>query len=109
LAAAEIQIQGVSDGTTWAKNQLDLSRGDVLSFWASGLPDNADCGNLFVSLDGRRLAVTYVQTLEEGRADGSGVRQINVKVPKDIPAGRAAISVLLGNSGAALADIEISS
>jgi tRNA (mo5U34)-methyltransferase len=109
LAAAEIQIQGVSDGTTWAKNQLDLSRGDVLSFWASGLPDNADCGNLFVSLDGRRLAVTYVQTLEEGKADGSGVRQINVKVPKDIPAGRAAISVLLGHSCAAQADIEISS
>jgi hypothetical protein len=55
------------------------------------------------------LAVTYVQTLEEGKADGSGVRQINVKVPKDIPAGRAAISVLLGHSCAAQADIEISS
>jgi tRNA (mo5U34)-methyltransferase len=101
LAAAEIQIQGVSDGTTWAKNQLDLSCGDVLSFWASGLPENADCGNLFVVLDGRRLTVTYVGGEE-------GARQINVKVPKDIPVGRAAISVSLGDSGTAQADIEIS-
>jgi uncharacterized protein (TIGR03437 family) len=108
LAAAEIQIRGVSDGSTWAKNQLDLSRGDVLSFWASGLPENADCGNLFVILDGRRLTVSYVQTLEEGQATGDGARQINVKVPKDIPVGRAAISVSVGNSGSARADIEIS-
>jgi uncharacterized protein (TIGR03437 family) len=108
LPAAEIQIQGVSDGTTWAKNQLDLSRGDVLSLWASGLPENADCGNLFVILDGRRLPVTYVQTLGEGQAAGDGARQINVQVPKDIPLGRAAISVSVGNSGSAQADIEIS-
>jgi tRNA (mo5U34)-methyltransferase len=102
LVAGEIRIQGVSDGTTWAKNQIDLSRGDVLSFWASGLPENIDCGNLSVILDGRRLTVIYVGAAEEE------ARQINVKVPKECPAGRAVISVSAGNSGTASADIEIS-
>jgi tRNA (mo5U34)-methyltransferase len=101
LVAGEIQIQGVSDGTTWAKNQLDVSRGDVLSFWVSGLPENVDCNNLCVSLDGRRLTVTYVE------AAGVEARQINVTVPKDFPLGRAAISVSVGASSVANAEIEI--
>ena len=100
LVAREIQIQGVSDGTTWAKNQLDLSRGDVLSLWASGLPENADSANLSVRLNGRRLTVTYVEAAE-------GVRQINAKVPADFPGGPAAIAVSVGESGTARADLEI--
>jgi tRNA (mo5U34)-methyltransferase len=103
LAAGDIQIQSVSDGTTWAKSQLDLSRGDVLSLWVSGLPDNVDCNNLLVSLDGARLTVTYIE------AAGEGARQLNVQAPKDLPVGPAAISVSVGQplGNAALADVEI--
>jgi hypothetical protein len=100
LAVREIQILGVSDGTTWAKDQLDLSRGDVLSFWASGLPENVDSANLSVRLDGKRLTVTYIEAVD-------GARQINVKVPTDFPGGPAAISVSVGQSGTARADIQI--
>jgi tRNA (mo5U34)-methyltransferase len=90
LEAGEIQIQGVRDGTTWTKGQLDVSRGDVLSFWASGLPENVDCNNLLVSLDGTRLMVTYIE------AAGEGARQINAKVPKGFPVGPSAILVSVG-------------
>ena len=100
LVAREIRILGVSDGTTWAKNALDLSRGDVLSFWASGLPENVDCANLTVSLEGRRLNITHIEDAEE-------VRQVNVKVPADFARGPAAICVSVGDSKAARADIEV--
>jgi tRNA (mo5U34)-methyltransferase len=99
--ADHLSIDGVSDGTTWTKNQLDLSRGDVLTLWAGGLPENADCGNLSVTLDGRRLPVIYVGVA------GGDARQINVKVPKDCPVGAATISVSVGNSNAASASVEV--
>jgi len=99
--AGVIQIHGVSDGTTWTKNELDLSRGDVVSFWAAGLPENVDRANLYVQLQGRRLAVTYIEAV------GGETRQVNVKVPKEIPRGPAAISVSVGSSNVAEAGIEI--
>jgi tRNA (mo5U34)-methyltransferase len=100
LAAREILILGVSDGTTWAKNQIDLSRGDVLSFWAGGLPENVDCANLSVTLDGRRLTVAYIE-------DAEGTRQVNVRVPTDFPGGPAALCVSVGRSGEARASVEV--
>ena len=101
LVAGDVQIHGVSDGTTWAKHQLNLSRGDIFSFWAAGLPENADCNNLKVSFDGRPLSVIYVE------ASGNGPRQVNVGAPKDLPLGRATIIVSLGSLQVANAGIEI--
>ena len=103
LVVGEIEIQGLKDGTTWVNNQFDVSRGDVLSVWVSGLPDNVDINNLFVSLNGMRLTVTYIEAAQEG------VRQINVQAPEHLPAGPAAISVSLGQhlGNAARADVEI--
>jgi hypothetical protein len=106
LAAGELRIEGVSDGTTWEKNKFDQARGDVLSLWTRGLPENADCGNLNVTLDGRRLIVTY---LEAPKMDGltEEARQINVKVPRNCPVGAAKVAVAVGNSNVADAGVEI--
>jgi tRNA (mo5U34)-methyltransferase len=105
LVAGEIQVDGLCDGTTWVKNRLDLSRGHVLSFWAKGLPENVDCGNLRATLDGRRLAVEYIEAAKtEGAED---IRQINVSVPKECPVGAATISVSVGNSNVVEAGVEI--
>jgi uncharacterized protein (TIGR03437 family) len=101
LAACEIRIESLSDGTTWEKNRLDLSRGDALSFWASGLPENADRHNLRVFLNGRSLAVSYVD------AAGGKVRQVNAQIPRGCAAGRATISVSVGTSPAVEAELEI--
>jgi hypothetical protein len=105
LVAGEVQIGGLCDGTTWVKNQLDLSRGDVLSFWAKGLPENVDCDNLRVTMVGKRLAVEYI---EAGQTESSnGARQVNVRVPKDPRVGPAAISVWVGNSNVAEVSFEV--
>jgi uncharacterized protein (TIGR03437 family) len=101
LATGEVQIHGVSDSDTWEKGQLDLSRGEVFSFWATGLPENADRNNLRVNLDSRPLTVTYVEDPTDG------ARQVNVRVPRDLPAGRGTITVTLGSSHVADAAIEI--
>ncbi len=103
LVVDKIEIQGVKDGTTWVNSQFDVSRGDVLSVWVRGLPDNVDINNLLVSLNGTRLTVTYIEAAREG------MRQINVQAPKDLAVGPAAISVSLGQhlGKAARADIEI--
>jgi tRNA (mo5U34)-methyltransferase len=100
LVAGEIEIQAVSDGTTWERSRLDLSRGNTLSLWASGLPENVDRNNLRVTLDGRRLPVDYIET-------GNGSRQINVQVSSDVPAGPAAISLSVGPCVAGDTIIEI--
>jgi tRNA (mo5U34)-methyltransferase len=101
LVAADIRIMGVCDGTTWEKSQMDLSRGDVLAIWVSGLPENVDSNNLFVELNGKRLTVAYIEAAAEG------ARQINVKVPRDLSIGPAVISVSVGDSGAACADVSL--
>jgi hypothetical protein len=101
LAADDLRIMGVSDGTTWERSQLDLSRGDALALWVSGLPENVDCNNLFVGLDGGRLTVTYIE------APRDGARQVNVKMPGDLPVGPCVISVSVGHSRAIGADLVI--
>jgi tRNA (mo5U34)-methyltransferase len=99
--AREIRILGIRDNTTWAANQIDLSRGNALAIWASGLPENVDSANLSVSLDGRRLTVVFI-----GEAGGH-LRQINVTVPPDVPGGPATIFMSAGHSVTARADIEV--
>ena len=100
LAAREIRILGVRDGTTWAADRLDLWRGCVLAIWADGLPENVDSANLSVTLNGRRLTAIYVEEAE-------GARQINVTVPTDFPGGPATIFVSVGHSVTVRADVEV--
>jgi tRNA (mo5U34)-methyltransferase len=101
LTGGEVRIQGVCDGTTWVKEQLDLSRGDALSLWLSGLPDNADGNNLRVTLDGRRLPVTFLEP------PGGSARQVNAQVPSDCATGVSSIGVALGGIFRDRAEIEV--
>jgi hypothetical protein len=101
LAPEHIQIEGLSDGTTWEKGRLDLSRGNAVSLWVSGLPENTDYANLCVKLEGRRLPVIFIE------AGAESARQINAEVPDDVSAGPASFSVTVGPSAAASAAIEI--
>jgi tRNA (mo5U34)-methyltransferase len=101
LVTAEVQIRGMCDSKTWLKDQLDRSAGDVLSVWIAGLPENVDRNNLNVSIAGRRAWVAYIG------ADEGGARQINVEVPKDLPAGPAVLTVSIGSSAPSGAGFEI--
>lgn len=77
-----LSLKSVQDGTTWIPNQIDFTKGDTLSIWVTGLPENADRNNIRVSLGDWRLEVTYIESgLAESRS------QINLKVPEEIGPG----------------------
>jgi len=81
-------ITGACDGTTWSQNEINLSLGNVLSIWVTGLPENADRANVHVSLGGQRLAPVYIEA-ETGKL----ARQINVQVPDGAPIGELALEI----------------
>jgi hypothetical protein len=91
MASSTPIIAGLCDGTTWKPGQLDLSSG-VLALWVAGLPENADCHNVRVFLDGNLCNVIFVDDPQSSEA-----RQINVRVPGGLTPGAAAISVRLGD------------
>jgi hypothetical protein len=81
-------ITGASDGTTWRPNELNLSRGNVLSVWVACLPENADRANVRATLAGQRLSVVYIE-VEVGKP----ARQINLQVLEGAPVGELALEV----------------
>ena len=88
-----ISVVGVSDGATWAPNEIDLKRGAALSLWIRGLPENADRNNVIVRLADVRLELVYVTPgLNEPR-------QVNAVVPPDAPAGVSELVAAIGGEG----------
>lgn len=86
LPACSPRITGLCDGTTWAREALDLGAGRILSLWCSGLPENADRANIEVLVNGLRCALDVPMSSETSR-------QINATVPEGVRAGRAEIRV----------------
>jgi len=80
------QIAGATDNVTSERGVLNLSRGNVLSVWVVGLPENADTVNTVATLGGHRLRVEYVEPGSGGLSGRENERQINVQVPGDAPA-----------------------
>jgi tRNA (mo5U34)-methyltransferase len=83
VRAERLEIAGLCDGTTWQPGVLDRSRGDVLSIWVRGLPENADVANTAVLIGGseaRVLAVVggQVNCSVAGMA-GAGEQEVTVR------------------------------
>jgi hypothetical protein len=95
------KIEAALDGTTWAKNTVDLGKGRVLSLWCIGLPENADRNNVRVFLNGSLCPVEFV-------AEGAGSRQINVRVSDSTATGPADVVVRLGAAVSEPVNIEVS-
>jgi tRNA (mo5U34)-methyltransferase len=84
--AGPAKIAGVTDGTTWERGVLNLSKGNVIAAWVTGLPENADAVNVRVLLGGRRMSLDYVELFDPAKHTTEGSeRQINIQVPRDIP------------------------
>ena len=69
-------------------NELNLSRGNVLSVWVACLPENADRANVRATLAGQRLSVVYIE-VEVGKP----ARQINLQVLEGAPVGELPLEV----------------
>lgn len=91
FAPGAIRMTGVCDGVTWAPNKIDLQKGEALSLWIGGLPENADRDNVRVYLSGMRLDMIYI-----GQPDANGIRQLNVIVPPETEAGVAQLVAVAG-------------
>lgn len=71
-----IAINGVCDGQTWKKADLDLSKKvPYLSIWIEGLGDNCDRSNVFAYLGGKKMLIDFI-----GEPDANNVRQANAKL-----------------------------
>jgi hypothetical protein len=101
LRVRAILIRGVTDGTTWMQDRIDLSLGEVVAVWATGLPENVDSTNLSVALGDTQLAVEYIG------ADQGGIRQINARVPTGFPTGPAQVVVSIGDTASPTADLTV--
>ena len=80
-AAADLDVQIVTDGKTWEHDLVRLGPGACLSLWAAGIgPVRIDV--LAVEVAGRRLSPSYLSN-----PDANGVRQVNIMIPLDLAAG----------------------
>ena len=86
-------IEAVRDAATWKIGELDLSKGDALAIWASGLPENADMANVRAFLNGQPCT-----TLFAGAGDEHSSRQVNVRVPSGTAEGPADLTLRVGAS-----------
>ena len=100
LPPAHPKIEGLCDAKTWTPGVLDLTVGPDLSIWCSGLPENADCLNIQVSVDG-------VACVLDVPASAAEVRQINAKIPPGARSGPAEVRVRIGDQWSDPAYVEI--
>jgi uncharacterized protein (TIGR03437 family) len=96
-AAAEfsgpLEIQGLADGTTWEDNLVRLDRGNCVSLWVRGLPEDATRTRM-----GVRLGDADSQVLFVSAPDARGLRQINVRLPAQLAPGDYDVVVVYGTS-----------
>jgi len=89
VAGEEFAITGLADGTDWTPNRLDASKGEILSCWIGGLPENADRNNLRIQAAGRRLEIVHMDP------HSASPRQVNVRLPGGLSRGPATLVVEL--------------
>jgi hypothetical protein len=96
LITGRLKARGLSDGTTWAAGRLDRSRGDSISAWLTGLPENADRANVRAWMGETPLLVEWVEEF----ASAKEKRQINLRVPASLPAGKHSVRIQVGGDAA---------
>jgi tRNA (mo5U34)-methyltransferase len=84
VAVESLTIRAVRDDGTRRPGEAKI--GGVVSLFVDGLAENSDRANTTVWLDGRSLIVDYVGDAD-GEPEGSPRRQVNARVPSDVPPG----------------------
>lgn len=100
LACGPIQVAGVRDGVTWESNRI--SRGGSVSIWVAGLPENADRSNVRAFLGNAFIEVLYLAPAGSGEP-----RQLNARVPEEIPPGSAELRVKVGEQTSPAAEVQV--
>jgi hypothetical protein len=88
------KIVALMDGATWQRGVLNMTAGNILSAWVTGLPENADPVNVRVLVNGHRLRIEYIEPFKPGEDNPESIeRQINIQVPPDMPAGEMRVEI----------------
>ena len=101
LKPANLEIEGVRDGSLWTPDRIDLRHGKVLALWVKGLPENADRNNLHAWVNGARAEIVYLAGMD------SDARQMNVQLPAKLPPGATQVEIALGDQPRIAAPIEV--
>jgi tRNA (mo5U34)-methyltransferase len=89
-----LEIQGLADGTTWEDNLVRLERGNCVSVWVRGLPEDATR-----SPRGRApWRRPQPRSCSSPRPTTRGLRQINVRLPAQLTPGDYDVLVVYGTS-----------
>jgi tRNA (mo5U34)-methyltransferase len=94
------KIAAVTDGASWQKKEVDLSRGRTVVVWVRGLPEHADKANVRVLFNGAPMHIEHVEP-------GPKVVQINAIVPDGATQGKAQIVIEFGNRRAGPAKLAV--
>ncbi len=82
VQVSRLVLLGTADGVTWTPGQLDTSVGRVISVFVTGLPDNADPTNIWITCGDAPLTILFFQ---EPVAEQP--RQINAVLPEHVRPG----------------------
>lgn len=85
-----LKIESVCDGRTWALNEIGSG---FVSLWVTGLPENADLGNVRVLIDGRSQVTLFLSGPDE-----NGARQVNAQLRSFVRPGSHTIGVGCGRA-----------
>lgn len=85
---AAIRIETICDGRTWVRGEVSSG---FLSLWITGLPENADIGNVRVLIDGRSHVTLFISGSDE-----NGARQVNAQLRSFVQEGTHNVIVEFG-------------
>jgi hypothetical protein len=77
-----LKIEIAADGKTWERDQVRLAPDSCVSVWLSGMPQNAEREDVRVKLGETELAVVFLSSPDDQQR-----RQVNARVPENVPPG----------------------
>jgi tRNA (mo5U34)-methyltransferase len=108
-----VRLRNAVDGASWKPLELDTTKGRAITFWVSGLTENADLNNVRATLGGQRLRMIYIEP-PPARPSGflaalrrAPARQVNAEVTGEPPLGRVPLVVEAGGRPAGQVIIEV--
>jgi len=109
-----VKLGNLCDGTTWRPGELDTTKGSAISFWLEGLPENADLNNVKAFLGGRKMRMLYLEPPAKSVPKGilpklrrPHARQVNAGLTWELPAGRTAFAVHVGDKVVGEFNVEV--
>ena len=101
-SSADMRIRLVTDGRSWERYRVHVGMDACVSLWASGLPEDCDCSQVRVRLNGTDLPAIFVSA-----PDAEGASQVNALLPAGLQPGAASLVLIFGDAESPPAEVEL--